>query len=140
MVAALRAIHVHGDDTTTGLPAALVTTMRRANKLAILNSLSRSMLGGGGNAVLTAILKNLRILGQALPRPDKYERARMATVEVVLRGDKTFWPYWLRFQHRLADLTREADAAPWPLTQRQRTALQFLKLFMDVDVTGEPFE
>jgi alkylhydroperoxidase family enzyme len=104
--------------------------MRNSNKRTVLKSLSVSTLDRGGETALEAILKNLRIVGQALPRPEIYERARMAAVEAILKCDDGRTQHWLRFYFSLMDLASEAYEVTRRFSSRERNALQFIELII----------
>ena len=98
------------------------------NQNTVLKSLSRSMLDRGSEAALEAVLKNLRIVGQALPQPDTYERARLAVVEAMLTRDDEGASHRLRFHYRLLDFASEACLHVSRLNHQERDALRFIEL------------
>jgi hypothetical protein len=61
--------------------------MRKSGDDRVLRGLASSVLGDEEEALLAAVLRNLRIVGRTLPTHEAYERARMAAVEVVLEHD-----------------------------------------------------
>jgi hypothetical protein len=105
--------------------------MSRGNRQTVLKSLSCSTLDQVGDLALEAVLKNLRILGQTLPRPETYERARMAAVEVMLKANHARAPYWLRFHYSLLDLARKVRELTRRLSHRERDALHFIEVIID---------
>ena len=97
------------------------------------------MLDRGGEAALEAVLKNLRIVGQTLPRPDTYERARLAAVEAILTRDDEGASHRLRFHYSLLDFASEASLYVSRLSHRERDALRFIELVICDNFHDWPF-
>jgi hypothetical protein len=103
--------------------------MSKRNKRIVLKALSVSTLDRDGEAALAAILENFWIVGQTLPRPGAYERARMAAVEAMLKCDDGA-QHWLRLHLCLLDLAREASEFARLFSGRERNALRFIDLII----------
>jgi hypothetical protein len=113
--------------------------MNKQNQKTVLKSLSRSVFNRDGEAALEAILNNLRVVGEALPRPDTYERARLAAVEAMLTRDSEGASHWLQFHYKLLDVASEACLHMSRFSHRERDALRFIELVISDNFYDWPF-
>jgi hypothetical protein len=113
--------------------------MNKRDQKTVLKSLSNSMLHRHGEAALAAVLTNLRILGEALPLPETYERARLAAVEAMLKRDNLRESDWLRFHYNLLELAGEACLQLSHFGHRERGALRFIELVISDNYHDWPF-